>query len=94
MSTACDDLLEQLNDVSFLGNANHKDRCTHLRNSVTCLNVGQGLGFRIVGIVVDKRYLIKVVAAVASASGGLITTLVALGVKASEAEGEGGEGSA
>ena len=81
LSTACDDLLEQLNDISFLGDPVHKDRCTHLRNSLTHLNLGQGLGFRIAGIVVDKRYLLKMVAAVASAGGGLITTLIALGLK-------------
>jgi hypothetical protein len=40
VSSACDDLLDQLNDISFLGNVLHKDRCTHLsvRNTVrnTC----------------------------------------------------------
>ena len=81
LSTACDDLLEQLNDISFLGDPVHKDRCTHLRHSLTHLNLGQGLGFRIAGIVIDKRYLLKLVAAVGSAGGGLITTLIALGVK-------------
>ena len=30
VSSACDDLLDQLNDISFLGDPLHKDRCTHL----------------------------------------------------------------
>ena len=79
----CDKLLEQLNDVSFIGDVEHKDRCAHLRRSLTCLNRDQGLGFRIGGVVVDKRYMMKLVLGVASASTGLIGGLVALGTKES-----------
>ena len=83
LSTACDKLLEQLNDVSFIGDVEHKNRCTHLRRSLTCLNRDQGLGFRIVGVVVDKRYMVKLLLGVASMSTGIIGGLVALGTKES-----------
>lgn len=43
VSSACDDMLDQLNDISFLGNQDHKLQCTNLRNSLTWLNRGQGL---------------------------------------------------
>ena len=33
VSTSCDKMLDQLNDISFLGNPQHKDRCTHLASS-------------------------------------------------------------
>ena len=50
VSSFCDDLLDQLNDVSFLGDQQHKDRCTHLRHSWTNLNRAQGLGFKVFGV--------------------------------------------
>jgi hypothetical protein len=49
VSSSCDDMLNQLNDLSFLGNRHHKDRCTHLRHSLMNLNTGQGLGFLVFG---------------------------------------------
>ena len=41
VSSSCDDLLDQLNDLSFLGDIEHKDRVTHLRHSLMNLNRGQ-----------------------------------------------------
>ena len=43
VSSTCDDLLNQLNDISFLGDQEHKLRCMNLRHSLTWLNRGQGL---------------------------------------------------
>lgn len=43
VSSACDDLLNQLNDISFIGDQQHKLRCMNLRHSLTWLNRGQGL---------------------------------------------------
>lgn len=51
----------------------------HIRHSLTSLNRGQGLGFRILGTVVDKRYLAQLGTVAASLGGGLITTLSAIG---------------
>lgn len=75
MSTACDELLEQLNDISFLGDQEHRDRCMRLRQSLTMVNRSQGMGFQILGTVVDKRMLTKALAVAFSASGGLVTWL-------------------
>ena len=41
VSSSCDDLLDQLNDLSFLSDIEHKDRVTHLRHSLMNLNRGQ-----------------------------------------------------
>lgn len=49
VSSSCDDLLNQLNDISFLGDRHHKDRCMHLRHSLMNLNTGHGLGFKVFG---------------------------------------------
>ena len=57
VSSFCDDLLDQLNDVSFLGDQQHKDRCTHLRHSWTNLNRAQGLGFKVFGVSCPPRAL-------------------------------------
>lgn len=46
VSNACDDLLEQLNEISFLGCSSHRERCTQLRHTWTYLNNGQGMGFQ------------------------------------------------
>lgn len=87
VSTACDNLLEQLNDLSFVGDEAHQERCLHLRYRIDYLNAGQGLGFRVMGTVVDRRTLLKAVMAVGSASGGIITTLIAVGTSKDIADG-------
>ena len=43
VSSSCDDLMEQLNEISFLGDMGHKDRCDHLRKAYQQLNRGQVL---------------------------------------------------
>ena len=60
VSSSCDDLLQQLNDISFIGDRHHKDRCTHLRKSFQWLNNGQGLGFCCFGVIIDNRKLARV----------------------------------
>jgi hypothetical protein len=50
VSSNCDELLDQLNDVSFLGNKEFKDSCMHLRWSLTNLNRSQGLGFLVFSV--------------------------------------------
>jgi hypothetical protein len=79
VSTSCDDLTEQLNDISFLGDHAHKSRCTDLRNSLMHHNGGQGMGFKVFGTVVDKPMLSKVAATVAGLAGSTITALIAMG---------------
>ena len=60
VSSSCDDLLDQLNDISFLGSHHHKDRCIHLRHSLMKLNRGQGLGFKVFSTIIDRRMMVKV----------------------------------
>ena len=99
----------QLNDVSFLGDQQHKDRCTHLRHSWAQLNRAQGLGFKMFSVsahslamrvwpcealamrgsglnhpwvlqtVIDRPKLMSYGKQLSVVSGGLITTLVAMG---------------
>lgn len=44
-SSSCDDLLDQLTEISFLGDRDHRERCMQFRWSLTNLNRSQGLGF-------------------------------------------------
>ena len=69
----------RLNDISFLGDMGHKDRCTHLRHSFTHLNRGQGLGFVVFGVVIDKRKLATIIGSLVSVAGTVITTLYSIG---------------
>ena len=78
MSSSCDDLLDQLNDLSFLGTRQHRDRVTHLRHSLMNLQRGQGLGFQIWGTVVDKRTLGKIFLGGFGSALTLTTTMLAL----------------
>ena len=66
-------------EISFLGDQEHRDRCMRLRQSLTMVNRGQGMGFQILGTVVDKRMLTKALAVAFSASGGLVTWLSQVG---------------
>jgi hypothetical protein len=79
VSSACDDLLDQLNDISFLGDLHHKDRCTHLRHSWSHLNREQGLGFLMFETVIDKRMLAKMTVGVSGAMASVLTFLIAVG---------------
>ena len=79
VSSSCDELLNQLNDISFMGNRHHKDRCTHLRHSLMNLNRGQGLGFVVFGTVIDTRFLAKMTAALAGVTVSTVSALVAMG---------------
>lgn len=76
VSSACDDLLDQLNDLSFLGTRQHRERVRRLRESLVNLQRGQGLGFQIYGTVVDKRMLGKVFLAGSGSTVTLITTVL------------------
>jgi hypothetical protein len=78
VSSSCDDMLDQLNDISFLGDVEHKERCTRLRHSLTHLNRGQGLGFRVMGTVIDTRYLAKIVGVIIG-GGSTMYSFAALG---------------
>ena len=91
VSSICDDMLDQLNDISFLGDEKHKDRCTHMRHSLMNLNRAQGLGFQMFSTVIDKRMLAKIATGLAGSSVTVITALVALG---SDGEEEGGNSGA
>ena len=77
----CDDVLEALNTISFLGDEHHRDRCTHLRHSLTHINNDQGLGFVVVGTVIDRRMLAKVALGMAGSAFTVVTALVAIGTR-------------
>jgi hypothetical protein len=81
VSTSCDAMHNQLNDISFLGDGDHKERCSHLRDSLLRLNEGQGLGFRVTGTVIDKRMLFKIMGLIMGGGSTVMTTLVALGAR-------------
>ena len=76
VSSSCDDLMDQLNEISFIGDKAHKERCHDLRRSLTNLNRRQGLGFLILETVVDKRYLAKIAGSAAAGLGTIISTLL------------------
>jgi hypothetical protein len=86
VSSSCDDLLDQLNEISFLGGLPHKQRCGALRNSLLHLNAGQGLGFKIFATVVDKRTLWKAATLVGGGATSVIAALVSVAHSADEAE--------
>ena len=75
-------MLDQLNDISFLGDVQHKERCTFLCSSLMHLNQNQGLGFRVLGMVIDKRMLAKIAGIMIGTGGTSMTMLVALGARA------------
>lgn len=76
VSSSCDDLMDQLNEISFIGDKSHKERCHALRRSLTNLSNHQGLGFRIYGVVIDKKYLAKIAGSAAAGLGTIISTLL------------------
>ena len=61
VSTSCDDLLDQINDLGLVGGREHKHRVHALYRSMKNLSRGQGLGFKVMGTVVDKRLLVRIV---------------------------------
>jgi hypothetical protein len=77
VSSACDDLVDQLNELSFVGTRMHRERTTRLRASLMSLQCNQGLGFQICGTVVDKRMLGKVIVGGFSAFVSIVTTILA-----------------
>jgi hypothetical protein len=79
VSSVCDDMLDQLNDISYLGGHEHKERCSAMRYNFTCLNRSQGLGFKMFSTVIDMRMLAKLGVMMATSSVGVITTLTAIG---------------
>ena len=79
VSSVCDDMLDQLNDCSYLGDSAHKERCTHMRHSFTNLNRAQGLGFKMFSTVIDMRMLAKLGLAMGTSSVTVITALAAIG---------------
>ena len=92
VSSSCDDLLDQLNAISFLGDEHHRDRCTHLRHSLTHLNRAQGLGFEVFGTVIDRRMLVKVAFAMAGSAGTVVTALVTVGTRGAANAGSAAKG--
>jgi hypothetical protein len=70
-STACDDVMRQLNLVR-IGNSAHHAAVLHLETSLRNLNDGQGLGFLIGLTVLDKAKLKSLVFGI----GGLVSTVL------------------
>ena len=75
----CDDVLEALNTISFLGDEHHQTRIMLLRHSLTHTNNDQGLCFVVVGTVIDRRVLAKVALGMAGSAVSVVTALVAIG---------------
>ena len=88
VSSLCDDFLDQLNMVSFLGVEDLQDRCMRLRFSLQHLNRAQGMGFLVFGTVVDRPMLVKIGITMAGGAGTVVTALIAVGTR-----GVGGAGS-
>ena len=82
LSSACDDLLEQLTELSMLGDMGHKARCNNTRKSYRGLNRGQGLGFLMFSIVIDKRKLFQIAVSLISVASTILTGLLTLGSNA------------
>ena len=78
VSSACDDLLDQLNDLSFVGTDEHRERVARLRTSLMNLHRNQGLGFTVRGAVVNRRMLVNIMLAGFSSAVTVVTTMLAL----------------
>ena len=78
VSSACDDLLDQLNDLSFVGTDEHRERVARLRTSLMNLHRNQGLGFTVRGTVVNRRMLVKIMLSGSSFAATVVTTMLAL----------------
>ena len=78
VSSACDDLLDQLNDLSFVGTEEHRARVARLRASLMNLQGNQGLGFTVWGTVVNRRMLFKIMLAGSSCATTVVTTVLTM----------------
>ena len=82
----------QAHTISFLGDDAHKDRCIILRHSLMHLNLDQGLGFVVMGTVIDRRMLGKIALAMAGSAGTVVTALVTVGTRGAANAGSAAKG--
>ena len=88
----CSSRLDQLNEISFFGGRLHKERCVHLRQTLLWLNRGQGIGFCVFGVVIDRILLKRFFSALAGSSVTIVTGLATLGIaRSGDNSPEGGE---
>ena len=81
-SNRCDQLLDELNDLRKKWGPRCNEEITWLETSLMRLNRGQGLGFTITGIVIDRRFLKNLAMAIGGGMTTLITAVVALSEEA------------
>jgi Ca2+-binding EF-hand superfamily protein len=86
VSEACDTMYEQLNDIAFLGDTQHKNRCFQLRKNWKHMNRNHGLGFVVFRIVLDKKMLWKIAGIIAGFATTIFTSLLALSESFSESD--------
>eukprot|EP01043_Picozoa_sp_COSAG02_P054110 COSAG02_NODE_6075_length_3821_cov_16.445401_2_plen_461_part_00 len=79
VSTSCDDLKEKLNEVRINDLSPEVDnRLIILERAMANVNHGQGVGFKVFGIVVDKQMLKLMAVKLVAASSAACTTLIAM----------------
>lgn len=78
VSSQCDLLMSSINIVRMRTGEECNERITWLETSLMRLHHGQGLGFLMAGVVVDKRTLRNAFAAMVGAMSTVITALLAL----------------
>ena len=77
-SSRCDLLSDSLNAVAISHGPECHLRLDYLETRLRRMNRGQGLGFRVFGVVVDRRLLKNCVIGIAGGMTTLVTTLLAL----------------
>lgn len=77
-SNRCDHLLDELNNLRKIWGPECNEEITWLETSLMRLNRGQGLGFTISGVVIDRRFLKNLAMAIGGGMTTLITAVIAL----------------
>ena len=77
-SNRCDHLLDELNNMRKIWGPQCNEEITWLETSLMRLNRGQGLGFTISGVVIDRRFLKNLAMAIGGGMTTLITAVIAL----------------
>lgn len=81
-SNRCDHLLDELNNLRKTFGPRCNEEITWLETSLVRLNRGQGLGFTIGGVVIDRRFLKNLAMAIGGGMTTLITAVIALSEEA------------
>jgi len=79
LGTSCDDLLEKLNELLVEGDDNGNRRVMPLQRYLLNMNRRQGLGVRLFGVVIDRRYLATIASTLVSLGSTLAVALFEFG---------------